>query len=383
MKLLHKSVLILFIFVLAAPLLQLKAGAAGISTSAQSAVLMEQGSGRILYAKDPHERRRIASITKIMTAVIAIESGKMHKNVTVTSTAAGTEGSSLYLKPGQKMKLEDLVYGLMLRSGNDAAAAIAEYVGGSLDGFAMLMNQKAEQLGMNDSHFTNPHGLDNTKDHYSSAFDMALLTRYAMTLKDYREIAGTKVHKAPNPYENWDYTWRNKNRLLTQLYKYCTGGKTGYTKLARRTLVTTAEKDGLKLIAVTLNDGNDWDDHKGMFEYGFNNYEVTDLMEAGKIKRIADKVYKGKIYARNSFSYPLTEEEAAGVTSQLKLLKPKQDWKDSREVPQIVGKKVFYLDGKEIGHRNIFYGKYKEPAKPSWIQSFKKMFLTAIGIRHG
>ena len=187
-----------------------------------------------------------------MTAILAIESGEIDETVTVSGNAFGTEGSSLFLKKGEKIKLEDLVYGLMLRSGNDAAVAIAEKVGGSLDGFVWLMNQKAEEIGMKNTHFSNPHGLDNTKNHYSTAYDMALLTRYAMQNETYVKIAGTKVHRAPNSTEQWDYVWRNKNRLLTQLYEYTTGGKTGYTKLAKRTLVSTATKNGHDLIAVTL-----------------------------------------------------------------------------------------------------------------------------------
>ncbi|PLT28284.1 D-alanyl-D-alanine carboxypeptidase family protein [Peribacillus deserti] len=383
MSVLYKSVIFAFILVLISSTFPSGARGAGVSVSAESAVLMEQESGRILFEKDPHEKRRIASITKIMTALLAIESGKMKKDVTISSFAAGTEGSSLYLKPGQKMKLEDLVYGLMLRSGNDAGVAIAEYVGGSVEGFAYLMNKKAEELGMEDSNFTNPHGLDNTRNHYSSAYDMALLTRYAMKFSEYRKITGTKVHKAPNPNENWDYTWRNKNRLLTQLYKYCTGGKTGYTKLAKRTLVTTAEKDGLKLIAVTLNDGDDWDDHKNLYEHAFSDYQLTELLAEGRIGKIKNKVYQGKIYAKNGFQYPLTEEESSQITSKLKLLKPKDDWESGKDIPDIVGKKVFYLDGEEIGSRNIFYGKYHEELKESWIQTWKNVFLTAIGIRHG
>ena len=222
---------------------------------------MEQQSGRILYEKEAHEVRRIASITKIMTAILAIESGKLNDSVKVTENAVRAEGSSIYLKPGETIKLEDLVYGMMLRSGNDAAAAIAEHVGGSLEGFVYLMNQKASEIGMDQTHFANPHGLDDHEDHYSTAYDMALLTRYAMSNDTYKQISGTKVHRAPNPTENWDRVWKNKNRLLTELYDYTTGGKTGYTKRAKRTLVTTATKGDLNLIAVTLNGPDDWNDH--------------------------------------------------------------------------------------------------------------------------
>lgn len=172
---------------------------AKLSISAKSAVLMDQNSGRILYEKDPHEIKRIASITKIMTAIVAIESGKLNDTVKVSERAVHTEGSSLYLQPGEKIKLKDLVYGLMLRSGNDAAVAIAEHVGGSVEGFVFLMNQKAKEIGMKNTHFSNPHGLDDSDDHFSTAYDMALLTKYAMQNKTYRKIAGTKVYKVPDP----------------------------------------------------------------------------------------------------------------------------------------------------------------------------------------
>ncbi len=209
---------------------------ASVSVSARSAILMEQDSGRILYQKEANEMRRIASITKIMTAILAIESGKMDDMVKVSDRAVRAEGSSIYLKAGEKIKLEDLVYGLMLRSGNDSAVAIAEHVGGSLEGFGFLMNKKAEEIGMKNTHFANPHGLDDHEDHYSTAYDMALLTRYAMNNESYQKIAGTKVHRAPNPNESWDRVWKNKNRLLTELYEYCTGGKQDIQKGRRELL---------------------------------------------------------------------------------------------------------------------------------------------------
>src|SRR5690606_26006615 len=206
---------------------------AELRIASYSAIIMDQKTGRGFYEKNAHTPRKIASITKIMTAIIAIESGKMDELVTVTSRAVNTEGSSIYLKPGEKIKLEHLVYGLMLRSGNDAAVAIAEHVGGSLEGFVYLMNEKAAQLGMVNTNFTNPHGLDDSEDHYSTAYDMAILTRYAMQNETFRKISGTRVHHAPNPDSQWDRKWSNKHRLVRGMYKYTTGGKTGYTKLAK------------------------------------------------------------------------------------------------------------------------------------------------------
>ncbi|WP_409301464.1 D-alanyl-D-alanine carboxypeptidase family protein [Peribacillus sp. SCS-155] len=362
-----------------------KAKADDLSLSAKSAILMEQGSGRVIFQKDANKKSRIASITKIMTAVLAAESGKMEETVNISSKAIGTEGSSLYLKHGQKMKLEDLVYGLMLRSGNDAAVAIAEYVGGSVEGFNWMMNQKAEEIGMNNTHFSNPHGLDNTKNHYSTAYDMALLTRYAMNNEYYRKITGAKVHRTSNSIEDWDYVWRNKNRLLTQLYKYCTGGKTGYTKLAKRTLVTTASKNSLDLIAVTLNASDDWNDHISMYESAFEDYQNTEILPEGLLKEVKKKPYKGKAYIKNSFDYPLNKEinEEEMVHVKLKLLKPSKNWLKDGEIPQRVGIAEIYLDNEKIGSRYIFYKRQKEKvtlSQPSLYSVWKKTFNVFMGI---
>ena len=297
---------------------------ASVSVSARSAVLMEQESGRILFEKDAHTKKRIASITKIMTAVLAIESGKMDEIVKVSEQATRAEGSSVYLKPGEKIKLEHLVYGLMLRSGNDTAVAIAEHVGGSLDGFVYLMNQKAMEIGMLNTHFANPHGLDDHEDHYSTAYDMALLMRYAMKYKKFQKITGAKKYKAPNPTENWDREWKNKNRLLTK-YKYATGGKTGFTKRAKRTLVTTASKGDMNLIAVTINASDDWNDHIGMFESGFKGFDMAEVLTKGNIK-INNKYYKKHLFIKNTIVYPVTKEEMDLFSIKYKLNKPTEDW---------------------------------------------------------
>jgi D-alanyl-D-alanine carboxypeptidase len=326
--------------------------------SAQSAILMEQHSGRILFEKDAHTKRRIASITKIMTAILAIESGKMDDMVTVSARAVHTDGSSIYLREGEKIKLRDLVYGLMLRSGNDAAVAIAEHVGGSVEGFVFLMNQKAAEIGMRDTHFANPHGLDDAENHYSTAYDMALLMQYAMKNKEFRKIAGTKVYRAPNPGEEWDRVWRNKNKLLTNLYEYCTGGKTGYTKRAKRTLVTTASKGGLDLIAVTLNAPDDWNDHIAMYEYGFTHYMIAKVDRKRMVKKIRDSFYRKNIEAIRDLRYPVTEDEIKELHVKIYLLRPKKEWNnDKSSIPAIVGKAVLYLGDQAVDEVPLLYKK--------------------------
>ncbi|MBY6035643.1 D-alanyl-D-alanine carboxypeptidase [Fictibacillus nanhaiensis] len=343
--------------------------------SAKAAVLMEQSSGRVLYGRNEHRPMRIASITKIMTAILAIESGKMQHTITITDHAAKTEGSSLYLKPGEKIPLQDLVYGLMLRSGNDSAVAIAEYVGGSLDGFAYLMNQKAEEIGMKHTRFRNPHGLDTHEDHYSTAYDMALLTRYAMTNEMFKDISSTKVYRSEQTGEKWDRVWRNKNKML-KLYDHSTGGKTGYTKRAKRTLVSTAEKDDMELIAVTLNDPDDWEDHRNLFEWGFHSFDMVPLIDKGEISSIKDKGYKGKVESNRTFSYPLMKEEISQISSSIHLYKlPKSGkWEDGK-VPKPVGRYFIELDGSRIADLPLYYdGKALiKPDEEGLWTSFKNM----------
>lgn len=351
------------------------------SVSAQRAILMDGETGRVLFEKDAHSKSRIASITKIMTAIIAIESGKMDEEVTVSSNASGTEGSSLYLKAGEKIKLEDLVYGLMLRSGNDSAVAIAESVGGSLDGFVHLMNQKAAEIGMENSHFSNPHGLDDHEDHFSTAYDMALLTKYAMENDIYKKVSGTKVHTAPNPEEQWDRKWKNKNRLVTELYKHSTGGKTGYTKLAKRTLVSTASKDGENLIAVTLNAPDDWNDHIGMFEYGFKRYDYKTVLEKGFIDKFDDEFYEGHVYVKRDVIMTLQNSEEESVRIEYKMLKPNQEWKKNKNVPEVVGKAVIYLEDKEADSLPVYFkGEEGHEKEKSWWKFWAYSMETFLGV---
>ncbi|PYZ98478.1 D-alanyl-D-alanine carboxypeptidase [Alteribacter lacisalsi] len=349
-------------------------------TSAEGAVLVELESGRILYDKEAHTQMRIASITKIMTAILAIEEADLDELVTVTSRAEGTEGSSLYLYAGEKLPLRDLVYGLMLRSGNDAAVAIAEHVGGSLEGFVYMMNEKADEIGMSRTVFSNPHGLDDHEEHYSTAYDMAVLTRYAMKNETFREVSATKSYRA-SERENGYRVFNNKNRLLTQLYPYSTGGKTGYTKRAKRTLVSTAEKDGLALAAVTLNAGSDWNDHMNMFNWAFNNLTLTELVKEGKVKDINDPFYKGKVYADYSFEYPLTEDEKQLIELKLTLIEPPEDNRWAEEgYPNPIGSVQLYLDGEKIGAVPLSYETDVKVKRSFW-QKIWNLFFTATGVK--
>lgn len=355
-----------------------------IGVNSYSAIVMDQKSGRVFFEKNAHEKRRIASITKIMTAIIAIESTKLDEVVTVSENAVRAEGSSVYLKPGEKIKLEDLVYGLMLRSGNDAAVAIAEHVGGSKEGFVFLMNEKAEQIGMKNTHFANPHGLDDHEEHYSTAYDMALLTKYAMQNNEFRKISATKVHYAPNPDSQWQRKWTNKNRLLTELYKHSTGGKTGYTKRAKRTLVSTASKDGMDLIAVTLNTPSqtDWTEHIQMFEHVFNQYDYHVIVPDGPIEKIKNKVYKDHAQIADDYLYPISEEEKDDFKIKYRLIKPKKSWKEnSGEIPEVIGRTEIYFKDKVIHSMPIYYRDDEAKRDKSFFDQFKQIFGSIIGVR--
>ncbi len=229
--------------------------------SATAAILVDASSGQVLYERNADRKMLIASTTKIMTALIAMRDGNLSDTVTVSAHAAATEGSSMYLKAGEKLSLEALLYGVLLSSGNDAAAAVAEHIAGSETAFAQRMNEKAQELGMTNSSFANPHGLDHP-DHYSTARDMAKLAAAAMEDPVFRRIASTRTATVAGR------TLTNHNKLLGTL-DGCIGLKTGYTRAAGRTLVTCVEREGRRLVAVTLQDGNDWADHTSLYAYGF------------------------------------------------------------------------------------------------------------------
>ena len=244
-----------------------------VGTSARSAILLDADSGRVLYEQNADEPMLIASITKIMTAVVALESGELDTVYTVTADDMA-EGSSMYLAVGEKLTLEELLYGLMLASGNDAALAVAHCVSGTVEAFVAAMNARAKALGMEHTSFANPNGLDH-EDHYSTARDMAVLTAYALENAAFVRIVSTRSITIGTR------TLTNHNKLLSW-YDGCIGVKTGYTKAAGRTLVSAARREGQTLVAVTLSDGNDWQDHTALLDYGFAAYPRRCVLAAGE-----------------------------------------------------------------------------------------------------
>jgi serine-type D-Ala-D-Ala carboxypeptidase (penicillin-binding protein 5/6) len=331
----------------------------GPTNHAQAAALIDVTSGRVLYSKNGDERLRIASLTKIMTAIVAIEHGKLDDHVKISKNAFAKEGSSLFLKLGEEMTLENLLYGLMLRSGNDAATAIAEHVGGTEEGFVLLMNEKAAGLGLTNSHFMNPHGLDHD-EHYSSANDVAKLTAYALKNPIFSEIVKTPTKKAPNPNEAWDYKWDNKNKML-RFYEGADGVKTGYTKKAFRCLVSSATRNGQQIAAVTLNDGNDWNDHSKMLDYGFAHFPLKKVTEKGQ------KIQGYSLVTGSSFTYAFAHDEEARLVKRLVLHKA--------STPDLSfglrGHIELLLDNVSIGKVPVYVEGSKLPEVPEVLQKSK------------
>lgn len=317
--------------------------AANIGVSAKAYCLFDADLYEVIDEKNSSVRLGMASTTKIMTAFIAIESGRLDHTVEVDKRAVGTEGSSVYLADGERMTLRDLVYALMLASANDAAEAIAYYLCGSIDDFTRLMNEKAHELGLENTHFTNPHGLSDG-EHYTTAKELAMLSARALENEAFREIVSKRSYSFLS-----DKTRRsiaNHNRLLAS-YEGCIGVKTGFTKKDGRCLVSAAERDGKRLVAVTLSAPDDWNDHKRLLDFGFSLYEKRELCKAGE--------YSFYIHTPNGAVKRILAESAKGITLSVR--------KDARikaytELDRIyyreinkgdtVGYTVFKADGKEI-----------------------------------
>lgn len=324
------------------------AGAEVPATSAVSAILVDADTGRILYTKNANEERHIASITKLMTALVAVESTKdFNREVKIQPQWTQAEGSSIYLVPGETISLKTLLYGMLLNSGNDAAIALAGACAGDVRTFVDWMNQWAKDLGMNHTHFDNPNGL-NDENHYSTAADMARLARYCIKNETIAKVVSTKSITLENR------TFTNHNKLLWQ-YEGCTGMKTGYTELAGRTLISSAERDGQALIVVTLCDPDDWNDHKNLLNYGFKTYSKRVLYQEGeflkKIRIEGSLVPMVSLRVKDQISYPLAEDEETDMEVSL----PKHASAPVSE-GDIAGKITVSLKGKVIGESYLVYG---------------------------
>lgn len=273
--------------------------------SAKSAIVVDAFSGRALYEKNSTEHSLIASTTKIMTALLVCERCNVLDQMRIPKEAVGVEGSSMYLQEGEILSIQELLYGLMLSSGNDAAIALALYCSGSVEEFAAQMNDKAHTLGMSDTHFTNPNGLD-APQHYSTAKDLAILASYAMENPLFAKTVSTKSVNVGNRF------LRNHNKLLW-LYPYADGIKTGYTKAAGRILVSSAAQNRRRLIAVTIDDPSDWKDHVDFFENGFSKYNLQRIVTAGDCvgwrEIVGATEARVPVLAKENYVYAITGEE--------------------------------------------------------------------------
>lgn len=334
--------------------------------SAEHAILFDATTERILYSKNADDRSLIASTTKIMTALIVCEQTNVLDRVRIPKEAVGIEGSSIYLRENEVLTVQELLYGLMLHSGNDAAVALAIYCGGTVEGFAQLMNDKAHRLGLTDTHFENPHGLD-SPEHYSTARDMAVLAAYAMENPIFAKTVSTKSVSITGR------TLRNHNKLLWR-YEGADGVKTGFTKAAGRILVSSATRQGRRLVAVTMNAPDDWNDHIALFQDGFSKYEVCHIISAGDclgtVEVAGGESTSVELIAAEDFSYALAKNE----TKQIVLPEPGFVYAPAVE-SYPAGFAHVCIDGKAVGKVPLIFGetveKEKEIKRSFWSNLFE------------
>lgn len=322
-----------------------------------SSIVMDIDSKRILYEDNKDDQRLIASITKIMTAIITIENNPdLNKKITVGEEVLTMYGTSIYLQVGEQMSIKDLLYGLILRSGNDAALVLAINTSKTEENFVRLMNKKAKELNMKNTIFQNSHGLDEVTQNKSTAYDMALLSAYAYKNPIYKEISSTKRYQTKT--NDKSYIWYNRNKLLTT-YKYATGGKNGYTPSSGRTLVTTASKNNFNLTVVTLNDPNEYETHEYLYNKAYSNYKNYTIIDKNTFY-IDKNFYKEHLYLKESFIYPLKESELNQITTRVELVNTNKQ----------VGQIKIYLKNNQIGEVPI----YKRELKQKEESPFKKFF---------
>ncbi len=318
------------------------------SLSAQSAILINADTKEIIYEKDAFQRRSMASTTKIMTSILAIESGRLNETVTAENMSA--EGSSIGLKKGNKLTLETLVWGMLLESGNDAAKLTANYIAGSEEAFAKLMNDKSVSIGMTDTNFVTASGLDDS-GHYSTAYDMALLSAYAIRNPQFSEMCSTKTKTVEFIEPDISLTFTNHNRLLS-MYDGIFGIKTGFTKKSGRCLVSAYRYNGVNFVAVTLNAGDDWNDHIKLYNYALKKlqYEDVYIRLPDSVRVYGSERYECNISVAQS---PLTVAVSDNITNfRQKVYLPAFIYAPVKK-GEIIGKVELYSDNRLISVVNI------------------------------
>lgn len=309
-------------------------------SEAKGECVMEVNSRRVLYESHGDLRLPMASTTKILTCITVLEScNALDETIIIPPEAAGVEGSSVYLKAGEEYTVKDLLYGLMLRSGNDCATALALHCSGSVANFSAKMNETAQKAGALSSNFENPHGLP-ASEHYTTAHDLSLITAYAMQNQTFREIVATQYYRPRN--------WKNKNKMLT-LYQGGIGVKTGYTKEAGRCLVSAAERNGMTLVCVALSCPTTYERSAVLLNDAFDSYEYTRLLNENESFEIAENNAKG--YCKQSYYYPLLKEEKDLVEIRTKAVKSKEK---SKKMQEIVGQFEIYLAKRLLFSGNLY-----------------------------
>lgn len=320
--------------------------------SAKSAILIETQSGKIAYAKNENLRLPMASTTKIMTAIVVLENLQLDKKVTIEPCMTGIEGSSIYLQAGETLTVEELLYALLLESANDAAVALALTVSKTIEDFAEMMNIKAAQLGLTDTHFTNPHGLDDS-EHYTTARELGIIAAYALENDSFKEIVSTYKKEISLNDGQGCRLLINHNRLLRS-YDGATGIKTGFTKKCGRCLVSCATRDGVTLICVTLNAPNDWQDHKQLLDLGFDNYECVRLANPGcytiELQTIGGE--KATLFAENKDGLSVTLER--GKADIYAVVEANRHVSTPINKGDCVAKIVFYNGTEKLGELPLF-----------------------------
>lgn len=359
---LHFFVLFLFLFFF----LQPRAEAAEIpDISAKAAILMDESSGRVLFAQNAHQRMPQASLTKIMTALLVIEHGDLDKEVVISKHAEETGESSIWLEEGEVLSRNQLLYALMLASANDAAVALAESVAGSEELFVTKMNNRVEKLNLSNTHFANPHGLD-AQGHYSSAFDLASLAREGLKNPLFRKVVTTKEMQIPWPGHSWERSLFNINKLITR-YQGARGVKTGYTSKAGCCLVGAAQRGDLKLISVVMDSSDIYSDTEKLLDYGFNNYETVVLEKK-------DKAYQVEVNKGTSGFVSVKPERDAAVAvlpAEKEQLSLKTEISEKVQAPvkkgTVLGTGRIILNGKVIDRINYLAQEDVNKKPPFWI----------------
>ena len=306
MKTITKIILLFTLFIISFSACPQRAYA----SNCQSEIIIEKNSRRVLYSSNENLALPIASTTKIVTAITVIDNFDIEQEVTIPKECVGVEGSSIYLKEGERYKVKDLLYGLMLRSGNDCAEALAITLSKSRDAFVELMNGLAKKCGATNSCFTNPHGLHD-QNHKASAYDLAVITAYAMKNGIFKQIVSSKTHTATELTTGEKRVWVNKNKMLA-IYEGATGVKTGFTVKAGRCLVSSAEKENMEIISVVLNCPDMFNRSCELLDYGFENYNLVKVIDKEKFNYkipLYDKSEYYNLEIRESFYYPIKKSE--------------------------------------------------------------------------